>query len=297
MREIMNLVRKIARSNVPVLIQGEIGVGKQTIAREIHAQSPRESKPFVHVLCGALHEPDIQERLFGHSGKGSAGVAGATSLLDLSREGTLFLDGVTQLPPWTQIQLLDVLQPDGDGGPRVIASSTYDVQTAVAENRFFSGLYYYLNAVHIEVPPLRHRPEDIRALAEHFLAMAVASLGRGVDKLPRHFSGEAWQALLEYDWPGNALQLAAVVAHAAMLAEGPVIAEAHLAGLLSRAWQNGDSEMISIPLAGGLKHMELSLINEVIHRCHGNKAAAARALHLHRRTLYRLLKEEEKPDG
>ena len=161
----------------------------------------------------------------------------------------------------------------------------------MAENRFYSGLYYYLNAVRIDIPPLRHRQEDIRALAEHFLAGAAFPACPAPGKVPRYFSAEAWQSLLQYDWPGNVLQLAAVVAHAAVLAEGPEIGQACFAGLLGRVRQHADSETISVPLAGGLKEMELALINEVVRRCRGNKAAAARALKLHRRTLYRLLEE------
>jgi DNA-binding NtrC family response regulator len=161
----------------------------------------------------------------------------------------------------------------------------------VVENRFYSGLYYYLNTVRIDIPPLRHRQEDIRSLAEHFLAAAAFPLSAALDKVPRHFSAEAWQSLLQYHWPGNVLQLAAVVAHAAGLAEGPEIGQACFAGLLGRVRQHADSETILVPLAGGLKNMKRAVINEVLRRCRGSKAAAARALKLHRRTLYRLLEE------
>ena len=299
MCEILGLVRKIARANVPVLIQGEIGTGKQTIAREIHRQSPRAARPLVHVVCGSLRESDMEEKLFGPSWNGAQrSPSGPAHLLELSQGSTLFLDGVTQLPLWAQVKLLDALQ--GSNGrsregeatiaadPRVIASSTCDPQTAVAENRFYPGLYYYLNAVRMDVPPLRRRQEDIRALAEHFLAEASSATPNNVR--PR-FSAEAWQSMLQYDWPGNVLQLAAVVARAAMMAEGPEMGQACFAGLLDGACEQADSETISVSLTGGLKSMELALINEVIRRCRGNKAAAARALRLHRRTLYRLLEE------
>jgi DNA-binding NtrC family response regulator len=302
MREILGLVRKVARANVPVLIQGEIGTGKQTIAREIHRQSPWAARPLVHVVCASLRESDLEEKLFGPSWVDSPrSPGGPASLLELSQGGTLFLDGVTQLPLWAQVKLLDALQRsngrNGEEGvaiaaeARVIASSTCDPQTAVAENRFFSGLYYYLNAVRIDIPPLRHRPEDIRALAEHFLAGASFPLAAAPQNIRRRFSAEAWQVLLQYDWPGNVLQLAAVVARAAMLAEGPEIGQARFAGLLGGACRQADAETISVPLTGGLKNMELVLVNEVIRRCRGNKAAAARALRLHRRTLYRMLEE------
>ena len=302
MREVLDLVRKVAGSNVPVLIQGEIGTGKQTIAQEIHRQSLRAARPLVHVACGSLRESDLEERLFGQSSDGSRGGAGGpASLWESCQSNTLFLDGVSQLPAWAQVKLLDALQCGCGPGPeagsaapagaRVIASSTCDLDCAVVENRFNSGLYYYLNAVRIDVPPLRHRQEDIPALAEHFLAAAVARLPAPRNRLPWHFSEEARQCLLRCPWPGNVLQLATVVSHAAMLAEGPRIGEACVAGLLGRAPQPANCEMISLALTGGLKDMERDLINEVVRRCHGNKAAAARVLKLHRRTLYRLLEE------
>jgi len=303
MREILRLARRIARTNVSVLIQGEIGTGKQTIAREIHRLSPRADRPLVHVVCGSLRESDLEERLFGLSWDASRRSAGAPGgLLEASQRSTLFLDGVTHLPLWAQVKLLDALQHgNGRGGddgaatsarPRLIASSTCDLHAAVAENRFFPGLYYYLSAVRLDIPPLRERRDGIRALAEHFLAAAALPPCAASQKVPPRFSLDALEALSQCDWPGNVLQLAATVAHAAILADGPEIGRACFAGLLGEARQPADSESISVPLAGGLKHMELALINEVIRRCRGNKAAAARALRLHRRTLYRLLEEQ-----
>jgi DNA-binding NtrC family response regulator len=302
MREILDLVRKIAGSDVPVLIQGEMGAGKQAVAREIHRRSRRAAGPFVRVACGALREPELEERLFGPPCSAFQAAEGRRpGLLASSQGGTLFLDGVVELPFWAQVKLLDALQPGGDYRPRnggepacdarVIASSRDDLETAMAENRFYSGLYYHLDAVRIDVPALRHRQEDIRALAEHFLAAAGATLGSAGHGLPRHFSEGAWQTLLQYAWPGNVLQLAAVVTHAAMLADGPEIGQARVAGLLDRVRRHPNAETISVSLAGGLKEMELALVHEVIRRCRGNKAAAARALRVHRRTLYRLLQE------
>jgi DNA-binding NtrC family response regulator len=302
MRESLDLVRKIAGADVPVLILGEIGVGKQTIAREIHRQSPRGAEPFVHIVCGSLRESELDEKLFGQSWDGSRrGTSPSASPWEESQGGTLFLDRVEQLPLWAQIKLLDALQCSRGRNrenvarvpaqARLIASSTCNLETSVVENRFYSGLYYYLNAVRIDIPPLRHRQEDIPALAEHFLAAAVSLFGPPQNRLPWHFSAEARQALLRCEWPGNVLQLAAVVAHAAVLAEGPVIGQACVAGLLGSVPQRADSAMISVPLASSLKQMELAIIHEIIRRCRGNKAAAARTLGLHRRTLYRLLEE------
>ena len=170
----------------PVLIQGEIGAGKQTIAREIHRQSPLAARPFVHVACGSLRESDLEEKLFGESwdcfstrrGRASGplgaesmrhvipGRGGATSGLGPSEVAGRF--AASNGPKPRRRRLVR------GGRSRVIASSTCDLKTAVAENRFYSRLYYYLNCLRIDIPPLRHRQEDIRALAEHFLAAAAS---------------------------------------------------------------------------------------------------------------------------
>jgi len=301
MREILKRAGSVAGTDVPVLIQGEMGAGKRTIAEAIHRRSSHAAGPLVRVACGSLREASLDETLFGPPRDGNGqGTAAAAGLVESSRCGTLVLAEVTQIPFWAQVKLLDVLQSgggqrgrDGTARPhvRVIASSTCHVQTAVLENRVYAGLYYYLNAVQIDIPPLRHRPEDVRALAEHFLAADFA-LGSARHTFPRHFSEEAYQYMLRYDWPGNVLQLAAVVAHAAMLAEGLEIGRAAVAGLLDGVRRHAVSpETISVPLSGSLKEVELALIKETIRRHRGNKAAAARALGLHRRTLYRLLEK------
>ena len=304
MRAILDRVRRVAGTAIPVLLQGEIGVGKTTIAREIHRRSRFAAGPFVRVACGSLRESELEKRLFGEPGdsfredaRQPSGLFG----LEPGQRGTLFLDGVAQLPVWAQIKLLGALQESSDqsrekdgsvpGPVRVIASTTCDLKAAVAQSRFDARLYHYLDFFRIDIPPLRHRQEDVRTLAEHFLAAAVSEFRPPQQMPPRYFSEEAWQCLLRFDWPGNVLQLAAVVAHAKMLAEGPEIGQACVAALLGPVRQPPDSETISVPLASSLKEMELAIINETIHRCRGNKAAAARILKLHRRTLYRLLEK------
>lgn len=300
MREILALVRKIAGSDVPVLIQGEIGVGKRVVAQEIHRQSRRAAGPFVGLACGALRESELEEKLFGEPWDEFRMDAGAPAgVFEASRRGTLLLDGVTQLPLWAQAKLLDALKRGGGqnradvaGETRVIASITGNPETAVAEDCLHSGLYYHLGAVRIDIPPLRHRQEDLRALAEAFLAAAVAKLGASAAQLPWHFSEEAWQRLRQHDWPGNRLELSAAVAHAVAMADGPEIGRECVEGsLLSRGRPSADAETVTVPLAGGLKEMQRAVIDEVIRRCRGNKAAAARNLRLHRRTLYRMLEE------
>jgi DNA-binding NtrC family response regulator len=290
MRAVLDLVGKVATTDTPVLIQGELGVGKAMVAREIQRQSRRAAGPFVHVACGTLREAELNEKLFGEVADGlTRDKAGPAGLLQSGGHGTLFLDDVARLPLWAQVKLLDYFQQNKHRRRGAVLGARLISATTAHQNEFYAGLYYYLNVVQICIPPLRHRPEDIRRLCEHFLAAVEATRGAPAPGAPRRFSDEAWHSLLGYDWPGNALQLAGVVTRAMILADGPEIGPVHVAESLGREPSPASAEMISLPLAGGLKEMELAVINEVLRRCRGNKAAAARSLGLHRRTLYRLL--------
>lgn len=167
-----------------------------------------------------------------------------------------------------------------------------DLDAAMTQKQFHSGLYYYLDVVRIHIPPLRYRQDDIRSLAERFLTEA-GSMRRSPGGTPWRFSDEAWQCLLRHPWPGNAWQLAGVVAQAVVLADDDEIGQTCILQSLSRSHRDHDCETLSLPLAGSLKQMERTIIEEVVQRCKGNKAAAARTLGLHRRTLYRLLENDE----
>ena len=306
MREILELVRLSAPTDLPVLICGEPDTGKELIAREIHRQSRRAAGPFVRVACGALREAELAERIFAHPQRElDRGSRTPMTLLQTAQGGTLFLENVSQLPLWGQLRLLDVLQQGDCFGAgrseaaavdvRVIGSTTADLHAATARQAFSPRLYYYLNVVEIHVPPLRHRPQDIRPLAEAYLARANALGPRPSGKVPRRFTEDALQCLVEYDWPGNTLQLASVVARAALVSEDGEIGRTEIVESLGPIAPRGDSDTIPVPLAGGLKGMERSIIEAVIERCRGNKAAAARVLRLHRRTLYRILQDDVSP--
>jgi DNA-binding NtrC family response regulator len=171
----------------------------------------------------------------------------------------------------------------------VIASTSSNLEAAMADGRFYSGLYYYLNVVQIGVPPLRHRSEDIRKLAEYFLAIAGSVRGQDTSVLGRRFSDEAWQSLLSYEWPGNIPELASVVAGVSMLTDEELIGGKSVAKVLGKRRPEGNSGIIAVPGAGSLKEIERAIVEEALRRCRGNKAAASRALGLHRRTLYRIL--------
>ena len=299
MREILELARRCAPTEMPVLISGEPDTGKELVAREIHRCSRRAAGPLVRVACASLREPDLGESLFGD--RATPGLLAAAS------GGTLFLDNVSHLPPWAQVKLLDALQQGpcnrpGDGEDaaadvRVIASTTADLAAAAPPQPFLSRLHYYLSAVQIRVPPLRHRPQDIRPLAELYLASANAMRSRHGESRPCRLAEDALTCLLEYDWPGNILQLASVIAHVVLLSDRDNIGRESIIEAIGQVAPRCESESISVPLAGGLKEIERAVIETVLQRCRGNKAAAARALQLHRRTLYRLLQDEAPAAG
>jgi DNA-binding NtrC family response regulator len=293
LREVVELVRRCAPTDATVLIHGEPDTGKELLAREIHRQSPRAGGPFVRIACGALRESEVAQRLFGNGEQGSDRGPASCSLLASARGGTLFLHNVAELPLWTQFRLLDALQQGPAGlDLRVIASTTADLQAATAQRVFLTSLYYYLSVVSIDVPPLRHRAQDIRPLAELYLQAANAMRARWGDRGPCCFAEETYSCLLRYDWPGNNLELASLVTHAVLLADREEIGPAAIGPLFGKAVASPAAETLAVPLAGGLKQIERAVIAAVIERCRGNKAAAARLLGLHRRTLYRLLEDD-----
>ena len=220
-------------------------------------------------------------------------------MLHAARGGTLFLADIECLPFWTQVRLFHAFQRRGDGcdgllsagcDARLMASTSCDLEALAGDGRFFGGLYYLLNVAAVRVPPLCERREDIKGLAEYFLRETLAKQDIRARAIPWSFTQEAWECLLSHDWPGNLLELASVIARAVALADSEKIGRAAIAcGPSKRA--GGDGETISVPLAGNLREIERHIIEEVIRRCRGNKAAAARALGLHRKTLYRLRKE------
>jgi DNA-binding NtrC family response regulator len=299
MRQVVQMAPKVAATDAAVLICGEAGVGKASLAREIHRLSRRAKGPLVRVACGALREGELEATLLAAPGGPSVSCPSSpATLLQSASRGTLFLDGIERLPYWAQVQLLERLQPEAaEPGSdalapvafRVIASLAGDAEAALAKEAIYPELYYYLGVVQLYVPPLRHRLEDIRGLAECFLAAAISIRCLPAGGTGWHFSPDSWDCLLHYDWPGNVPQLASVVAQAVVLADGAEIGPGCVLQSLGKSRQSYDSQSIALPLTGGLKEMERFIIGDVIQRCGGNKAAAARTLGLHRRTLYRIL--------
>ena len=229
MREVFAILERVAPSDLTVLISGETGTGKDVIARAIHEKSPRRSGPFVVLDCSAIPKNLIESTLFGHEkGAFTGAVERRHGVFEQAHGGTIFLDEIGELDLSLQPKLLRVLenrQLQRVGGSRlipvdvrVIAATNRDLRKMVAEGTFREDLYFRLSVMHVRLPPLRERKEDIPLLAEHFLNRVAARMGRTL-----RFSPEAIEALKPHDWPGNVRELKNVVERAASLADGEVI--------------------------------------------------------------------------
>jgi DNA-binding NtrC family response regulator len=227
MQRVVALARRAAASSIPVLIEGESGVGKELIARAIQGESERRSKPFVVVNCGAIPDKLVESILFGHEkGSFTGAVDRRIGRFQEADGGTLFLDEIGELPVEAQVKLLRALH-DGEIDPvgakrpirvnfRLISATNRDVVKLVREGRFREDLYYRLNVFPIWVPPLRERPEDVPELAHHFLTRFAGEEGRCVTSI----GAEALDLLVRYSWPGNVRQLENAMFRAVVLSDG-----------------------------------------------------------------------------
>jgi DNA-binding NtrC family response regulator len=227
MQRFMKTVYRVVDSDAPLLINGETGVGKERLARAIHAASRRSDGPFISVNCGAIPENLLESQLFGHEKGAFTGASRAQrGCFELAHRGIVFLDEITELPFHLQVKLLHVLQdyairPVGseatiDVDVRVIAASNKSIEHEVKERRFRHDLYYRLSVVTLTVPPLRERREDIPGLASAFIGELAVRVGRRI----RGITGDALQRLSEYAWPGNVRELINVLERAVLLCEG-----------------------------------------------------------------------------
>lgn len=290
MRQLIELVERIAQTNAAVLITGESGSGKEVVARAVHHYSLRCSKPWVDVSCAALPEHLVESELFGYErGAFSGADSPKPGLFELAHHGTLFLDEVGELEPRMQVKLLRVL--DGVayyrlGGTRkvtadvrVVAATNQDLETMVETGQFRSDLYHRLGQICLRVPPLRERVEDILPLAEHFLKLT---------NVDRHFSADAVDALERHRWPGNVRELRNVVTKAAVLAYGEQITAPDL--VLAPSRMVTESVPVSPIPTVNLDGMERSTILRVLAQTNGHQQRAAELLGISRRTLSRKLK-------
>jgi two-component system response regulator HydG len=311
MQRILRLVSRVARTESTVLILGESGTGKELIARSIHLQSRRAQGPFVPVNLGALPESLVESELFGHA-RGS--FTGATSerrgLIEAADRGTLFLDEVGDMPPASQVKLLRVLENNevrrvGDDAPRpvdvrVVAATHRDLVAEIEAGRFRNDLYYRLNVVQIELPPLRERREDVGLLASYFLERAA----RRESRAGMTFSPAVESLLERYDFPGNVRELENAVDHAVAVAEGLVIQPEDLPAairsprLLPKGTGAATDGAAATAAASGRPREEWSLaeverehIQRVLQHHRGNATYAAKQLGISRTTLWRKLRQ------
>lgn len=230
MQSFLRIVKRVVEPDSSLLIQGETGVGKERLARAIHAASPRASKAFIPVILSAFPEALLEGELFGHEKGAFTGAVGARrGHFEMAHGGTIFLDEIGELPRHVQVKLLRVLQERtvqrlGSEEPlqidvRVMAATNRDLQDEIAANRFRRDLYYRLSVVTLDVPPLRDHPEDVPILAQRYLDHFRSRLGSNVTA----FSAEAMQALTRHAWPGNIRELINVVERGVLLCEGDVI--------------------------------------------------------------------------
>ncbi|MBP1642927.1 MAG: Response regulator [Acidobacteria bacterium] len=285
MRHVHELIDAVAASDATVLVRGESGTGKELVARAIHARSPRRFGPLVVVNCGALPEGVLESALFGHE-KGS--FTGAQyrhkGKFELADGGTVFLDEIGTVTSRVQIELLRVLEEKtvtrvGGTVPvrtdfRVVAATNQDLEAAVRDGRFREDLFWRLNVFVIDLPPLRERPEDIQALAEHFLERFATAMNRPAMSL----APAALEALRAYSWPGNVRELQNAIERAVVLGKPPTIEAADL------PLRIGESSPRSGPMS--LEEVEKGHIRRVLDGCDWNISQAAKVLGIDRGTLY-----------
>jgi DNA-binding NtrC family response regulator len=288
MRAIRRIIEEVASTNAAVLVRGESGVGKEVVARAIHAASPRHDQPFVKVNCAALPADLLESELFGHEkGAFTGAYRRKPGKFEFANKGTIFLDEIGDLPRALQAKLLHVLQDfefSRIGGrelirvdARVIAATNADLAAEVEAGRFRRDLLFRLNTVEIHLPSLRERREDIPLLAAHFLERIAGRYRKPI----RGFEPAAMEQLLVHPWPGNVRELEHAVERAVLMATGDTIRVADLG--LRPPSSGGGASLDEL----SLEEVERILIRKALDRYAGNVSQAAEALGLSRSALYR----------
>ena len=305
MREVFRLIEAVSATPATVLIRGESGTGKELVARAIHRRSDRKGGPFQAVNCSALAESVLESELFGHmKGAFTGAMNNRKGLFEAAHNGTIFLDEIGDISAPTPVRLLRVLQ-EGEVKPigsnqsisvdvRVLAATNANLEAAMRSKKFREDLYYRLNVVTVEIPPLRARPEDILLLATHFLRRHSARMKRTVTS----FSDEARTALLTHDWPGNVRELENAIARGVVLCPGAEIQVSHLPPGIGGVMAASDVEAQSLahlPYAQAKKTalvaFERSYLAAKLAASGGNISKAAREAGVDRSNFKRLLRE------
>ena len=302
-RELLDMVARVAETDSTVLIRGESGVGKELVARAVHRQSKRSRQPFVVVDCASLHENLLQSELFGHEkGAYTGAIRLKHGLFEVADRGTVFLDEIGELTPQLQVKLLRVLETgvfrrvggtaDIKVDVRVITATNRSLESMMKDGQFREDLYYRLNVFSIHIPPLRERRDDIRILAEHFIRNSSIAPKRSA-----RVGDAAMAVLLRYAWPGNVRELENVIERALILCDGGIIEPEHLPmGVRVTPQFAQDEDSGRLPT---LEEVERRYIRRVLEECKGHRHKAASILGVSERNLYRRLKEleEQQPLG
>ena len=294
MRPVLEMVSTLAASSTTVLIQGETGTGKELLARAIHGMGPTADKPFVAVNCGALPDPLLESELFGYKKGAFTGASqDKPGRFALAQGGTLLLDEIGEISPALQVRLLRVLQehvyePLGStrsetSSARIIVATHRDLSAMVKCGEFRQDLYYRINVISLEIPPLRKRKEDIPLLAEHFVEHFNCIQNKNI----RGFTAGAYSLLMAHDWPGNVRELENVIERAFVLCRSHLIGQDHLpAELTGTCLVQIESGSMNAVLRSAEEHGILSALK----RNSFNRASTARELGIHKTTLYRKMK-------
>jgi PAS domain S-box-containing protein len=292
-RKILGILPTIAVSESSVLITGETGTGKELFARALHNLSGRAGKAFIAVNCGGFPEALIESELFGYEAGAFTGATKAKpGRFALAEGGTLFLDEIGDFPPLLQVKLLRVLQEktyEPLGGVqtrkadvRIVAATNRSLETMVAEDTFRQDLYYRINVIKLEIPPLRDRMEDVPLLIDHFIEHFSTLHNKDIDNL----SPRALNILMSYDYPGNVRELDNIIEHACVLCQGSLITEEHLPD-----WVPPPTENLGTALS--LEEVEKQFVISILKKNNWNRLATARELKIHKTTLYRKIKRLE----
>ena len=302
--DVYRVIDRVADTQCTILITGESGTGKELVAKAVHKQSQRASKAFVAINCGAIPEALLESDLFGHARGAFTGAhANKVGRIALAEGGTLFLDEIGEMPLSLQVKLLRVLQareysPVGDNRTlkadvRIVAATNVNLEAAVLAGTFREDLYYRLNVIHLTVPALRERSEDVPLLAQHFLTKAKEKMGKNGEL---EISRAAAQLLSEYQWPGNVRELENTIERAVLLCAGPSIDPKDLP---QRVCGLGTEKRITprlpdtgIDLRNAVESFENQLIRQALERTKWNKKQAATLLGLNRTTLVEMLKRK-----
>jgi two-component system response regulator HydG len=302
-RRMMTLVEQVADSSATVLVQGESGTGKELVASAIHQRSARRKGPFVAVNCAALPETLLESELFGYEkGAFTGAAARKEGRFELADGGTLFLDEVADLSPVTQPKILRVLQ-EGEferlGATksirvdvRIVAATNQDLGQMVKEKRFREDLYYRLNVITLNVPPLRERLEDVRVLAQHFLRIYAAKNNRTLEG----FTDEAMRRLEAYAWPGNVRELENVVERGVVLARGALMDTGELPEEIAGATPLPEG-VLTVRIGTPLAEVGARLLDATLRATKGNKTLTAKLLGIDPRTVSRKLERQDGDEG